>query len=430
MKHSLLRRLPGFSAQPCCQALLLGLLILPQAAGDQPSGPAELPVGKPEEVGLSGDRLQRINTAIQRYIDSGQLAGAVTLVARKGRVVHFEAQGLMDIRSKKPMRKDAIFRMASTTKPVTAVAILMLREEGKLRLTDPVSRFLPEFKEMNVASAKPGEPGVHLVPANREITIHDLLTHTSGLGSGGAGAKIMAKVMQARKPADTLADFIPRLAEVPLDFQPGTQWRYSGLAGFDTLARVVEVTSGEAFDQFLRQRLFEPLGMKDTYFVVPSRLRERRATLYRSTPKGLEKMEVPSFLAGTWYFSGAGGLSSTAADYARFAQMLLNGGQLNGRRLLSPRTVELMASNHVGAMMAGQLGRPQGIGFGLSVEVVQDAVQAGWQRSNGSYGWDGAFGTIFWVDPREQMIAVLMIQRPGRDIYRDFENAVRQAIIE
>ena len=392
---------------------------------------AVLPEAPPEQVGMSAERLGRIHGAVQPYIDDGRLAGVVTLVARRGKLVHFEAQGVADLETKAPMRKDAIFRMASCSKPVTAVAVLMLMEEGKLRLNDPVARFIPEFKDLKVAAAKAGADEPDLVPAERAVTIHDLLTHTSGLGSGGAGGKATAKILETRKPDDTLAAFIPRLGAAPLDFQPGTQFHYSGLAGFDTLARVVEVASGQPYDEFLRQNVFGPLGMRDTFFVVPEDRRGRVATLYKGTPKGLEKLDTPTFLNSKTYFSGAGGLYSTAEDYARFAQMLLNGGQLNGKRLLGPRTVELMASNHVGGLFGGQLGRPlQGVGFGLSVEVVQDAVQAGWRRSNGSYGWDGAFGTIFWVDPKEQLIAVLLVQRSGRDVHHDFENAIMQAIVD
>jgi CubicO group peptidase (beta-lactamase class C family) len=330
--------------------------------GEAPKPPADslaavLPTAPPEQVGMSADRLQRIHGAIQPYIDDGRLAGVVTLVARRGRLVHFEAQGLADVGAKTPMRKDAIFRMASCSKPVTAVAVLMLMEEGKLRLDDPVSRFIPEFKNLKVAIAKPGGE-VDLVPAARPITIHDLLTHTSGLGSGGAGAKATTKIMETREPGEKLADFIPRLGAAPLDFQPGSQFRYSGLAGFDTLGRVVEIASGQTYDEFLRSRVFEPLGMKDTFFVVPEDRRDRLASLYQGTPKGLVKLDTPGFLNSKTYFSGAGGLYSTAEDYARFAQMLLNGGQFGGRRLLSPRTVSLMASNHVGTLFGGQLGRP------------------------------------------------------------------------
>jgi CubicO group peptidase (beta-lactamase class C family) len=415
----------------CASAVLLAILAPRPVNAAEPNGKSDLPAAKPEEVGMSAERLPRISAAMQRHIDAHQLAGAVTLVARKGKVVHFETHGWADLESKKPMTQDTLFRMASTTKPVTAVAILMLMEEGKLRLTDPVSRFIPEFKETKVAVTKPGSEEIELVAANRAITIRDLLTHTSGLGSSGAGSKEAAKVNKERKQTDTLADAIPRLATVPLDFQPGTKWAYSGGAGFDVLARIAEVASGQTFARFLRQRLFEPLGMKDTFFVVPDDRKPRLATIYRSGAKGLEKSSTPSFLAGTTYFSGAGGLTSSTEDFARFAQMLVNGGEFNGKRILSPRTVKLLGSNHVGKLFGGQLGRPrEGLGFGFGVEVVQDAVTAGWQRSNGSYGWDGAFGTIFEVDPREHMIVVLMMQRYSQEIYRDLENAVRQAIID
>jgi CubicO group peptidase (beta-lactamase class C family) len=404
-------------------------VVLPLLMAAEPSV-SSLPRANPEEVGMSSERLQRIDTAVQRNIDDGQVVGAVALVARKGRVVYFKALGMMDVEAKKQMHTDAIFRMASSTKPVTGVAIMMLMEEGKVRLTDPVSRFIPEFKDMKVAVTKAGESEVQLVPAKRAITIQDLLTHTSGLGSGGAGSKDMGKLTREKKPTDTLADFIPRLAALPLDFQPGTQWRYSGLAGMDTLGRVVEIASGQTYDQFLRQRIFMPLGMKDTFFVLPEDRESRRAPVYRRAAKGLEKASMPREWFGKAYFSGAGGLVSSAEDYFRFGQMLLNGGEFYGQRLLSPRTVKLYSSNHVGDMFQGQLGRGQGLGFGFGVEVVQDANKAGWRRSNGSYGWDGAFGTTFVVDPKERMVTVLMMQTHSRTLHRDFENAVMQAIIE
>ncbi|MFN7927866.1 MAG: serine hydrolase domain-containing protein [Blastocatellia bacterium] len=387
--------------------------------------------------------MQRINALIQSNIESHQLTGAVTLVARKGRVAHYEAQGFMELDNKTPMRKDALFRMASSSKPVASVAILMLMEEGKLRLNDPISRFLPEFRSPKVAVLKstappppaaPGQPppapDIYTIPANRIITVRDLLTHTSGLGSGGPSAGEMAKVAQTRTPTDTLADYIPRLGPLPLDFQPGTQWRYSPGAGIDTLGRIVEIASGLTFDQFLKQRIFDPLGMKDTFFALPEDRLPRLMTLYRRVNNQLEKNPNQPSLLNQKYFSGAGGLVSTAEDYFHFAQMLANGGQLNGKRLLSPRTVELMSSNHVGEMFVGQLGRPPGMGFGFAVEVVVDAIKANSRRSNGSFGWDGAFGTHFWVDPKEQLVAVLMIQTPNRTLHADFENAVMQAIVE
>jgi CubicO group peptidase (beta-lactamase class C family) len=345
--------------------------------------------------------------------------------------VHFEAHGLMDLDSKQPMKTDTLFRMASSTKPVAGVAVLMMVEEGRVRLSDPVSKFIPEFKTMKVAVENSGSSEVDLVAAEREITIKDLLTHTSGLLTGGAGSrKVPRESVFPSKPEETLASLIPRLATVPLDFQPGTRWRYSGLAGIDTLSRVVEIASGMPFDQFLARRIFEPLGMTDTFFVMPDERQHRQATVYRSVNGKLEKSTITLRFPKT-YFSGAGGLVSCAADYSRFAHMLVDRGELNGKRLLSPRSVELMSSNHVGDMFPGQLGRPKGMGFGLTVEVVQDAVVAGMYRSNGSFGWDGAFGTHFWVDPKEKVIAVLLVQTSAaRTIHRDFETAVMQAIVD
>jgi CubicO group peptidase (beta-lactamase class C family) len=398
-----------------------------------------VPTGKPEDVGLSSERLQRINQVIQRYIDAKDIAGAVSVVSRRGRIAHFEAQGMMDIEHNVPMRKDAIFRMASMSKPVTGVAILMLMEEGKIRLTDPVSKFIPEFRDTKVAMEKPAVPGsppaaergrgaaateIYTVPASREITIRDLMTHTSGLESGGPGTREGGRLVP-RNSTDTLASYIPKLGAVPLDFQPGTKWQYSALAGIETLGRIVEIVSGLTFDQFLKLRIFDPLGMKDTAFVEPPEKMPRVAAIYTRSANGLTHEETPGWLDTKTLFSGAGGLWSTGDDYIQFAQMLVNGGELNGKRLLSPRTVDLMASNHV-----GDLYRP-GMGFGLTVEVVRDQIAANRRSSNGSFGWDGAFGTHFWVDHKEQLAGLLMIQRSSyATLNRDFENAVMQAIVD
>jgi CubicO group peptidase (beta-lactamase class C family) len=308
-----------------------------------PTSAASVQAAKPEEVGISNERLQRIHETIQRHIAAGDISGAVTLVARRGRIAHFEAHGLMDIDAKKAMQKDALFRIASMSKPITGTAILMLIEEGKIRLTDPVSKFIPEFKGMKVAVVQEGgaggrgaaagrgaagaEPQFYTVPANREITIRDLLSHVSGLVSGGVSTAEANKL--GRKPTDTLADYIPRLGATPLEFQPGSRWSYSPSAGFDTLGRIVEIVSGEPFDRFLRERIFGPLEMKDTTFYPAENQLPRVATRYQKTANGLTKQQggAPSNV----YFSGAGGLSSTAEDYAQFGQMLLNGGQLNGK---------------------------------------------------------------------------------------------------
>ena len=419
---------------PTMKTLALALAAWPLMAGS-------VPAAKPEETGMSSERLQRIHESIQRHIDAGEISGAVTLVARRGHIAHFEAHGLMDLESKKPMAKDAIFRLASMSKPVTGVAVMMLVEEGKIRLGDPVSKFLAEFKEMKVAVAREGAPGparggaptepqFYVIPANREITIRDLLTHTSGLASGGLGSRQVQKVA----PLDlssTLAAYIPKLAAVPLDFQPGSEWAYSGLAGPDVLSRIVEIVSGQPYDEYLRTRIFEPLGMKDTFFYPPDNLRPRVVTLYRRGANGLEKSPNQDGISSKTYFSGAGGLMSTAEDYLQFGQMLLNGGVLNGKRLLSPRTVELMASNHVGKMFEGKLGRPaHGLGYGLLVAVMEDSVAAGMRVSNGSFGWDGAFGTQAWIDPKEKMVTLVMIQTQISAVQRDFENAVMQAIVD
>jgi len=405
------------------------------------SGPigAATQTAKPEDVGLSSERLKRITDLVNRHITANNISGAVTLVARNGRVAHFEAQGVMDIASKKAMQKDTIFRIMSMTKPVIGTAVLMLMEEGKIRLNDPVSRFIPEFRGQKVAVMQPAggrgappaagagtappEPRFYTVPADREITIRDLLTHTSGLMSGGEASRSEgAKV--AAKPTETLADYIPRLGAVPLDFQPGSRWAYSAAAGFDTLARVVEVASGMPVDRFLKQRLFDPLSMKDTTF-QPNDSNPRMVTNYRRGQSGLEKVQNPAFMNGI-YFSGGGGLMSTAEDYFQFAQMLANGGQMNGVRILSPRVAELMRSVYAQDTLPG---RPAGEGFGLSVRVVKDAVARNTFLSEGSFGWSGAYGTHFWIDPKEKLVAVLMIQTPAQGISGDFENVVMQAIV-
>ncbi|HTQ54146.1 MAG TPA: serine hydrolase domain-containing protein [Bryobacteraceae bacterium] len=405
---------------------LVSLLLLPCLAA--PVSVGSVPRGKPEDVGMSSERLQRIHEAIQRHLDAGEISGAVTLVARRGRVVHFEAHGLMDIESKRPMETDAIFRLASMTKPITGVAALLMMEEGKLRLGDPISKYLPEFKNAKVAVARGNTGDFYVVPADRDLTIRDLLTHTNGLMTGGIGSK-----SGPPRPAegDTLAAYVPRLAAVPLDFQPGTQWAYSGYAAPDTLSRIIEIVSGQTYDEFLRQRLFAPLGMQDTFFYPPDDRRPRLTTLYNKSPHGLVKAPNQNGFSFTTYCSGGGGLMSTAADYLQFAQMLLNGGELNGKRILSPRTVDLMASNHVGDMFNGKLGRPaHGMGYGLLVGIVEDGVAAGLRVSNGSFGWDGAYGTQTWIDPREKMVTIVLIQTQVVGVQRDFENAVVQAIVE
>jgi len=441
-----MKQRPGWSRRV---GIVCGALVC-ACAGLSLQGAGLVTTARPEDVGLSSERLDRIHDAVQRHIDAGSISGAVTLVARHGKIAHLEAHGLMDIESKRTMPKDGVFRLASMSKPITAVAVMMMVEEGKVRLSDPVSRFIPEFKSMKVAVAKPnargggaapaspGGPGgrggpppeVDLVSATREITIRDLLTHGSGLMSNGLG-NATAGAAATRGPDDTLATYIPKLGAVALDFQPGTLWRYSGLAGFDVLSRVVEIASGKPYDQFLRERLFDPLGMKDTGFALTPAIQPRLVTLYRRGQNGLERVPDQSGLSSATYFSGAGGLVSTAEDYAQFATMLVNGGELNGRRYLSPRTIELMASNHTGEMAGGQMGMsPKGIGFGLGVQVVEDPVAADRRVSKGAWGWAGAYGTNVHIEPAADMVQIILMQTSTPALQRDFENAVAQAIVK
>jgi CubicO group peptidase (beta-lactamase class C family) len=417
---------------------LLALFALPLSAGSIPAA------AKPEDVGMSSDRLKRIDQMIQRRIDAGELTGAVTIVARKGKVVHLEAQGVMDLESKKPMTKDTMFRVASMTKPVTGLAIMMMIEEGKVRLTDPVSRYIPEFRGMKVAvplpaqggrgaapaAAAPGgrgapAPQFYTVPAEREITIRDLLTHVSGLASGPMSNSETQKLN--RRPEENLASYIPRLGTTPLEFQPGSRWAYSAQAGFDTLGRIVEIVSGMPLDQFFRQRIFDPLGMKDIYFWPPDDRWPRVASVYTRTANGLQKSQNPNNMSSKVYFMGSGGLITTAEDYLPMGVMLANGGQLNGKRLLSPKTVEMMRSVHAPDTLPG---RTPGEGYGLSVRVVSDHAKRGTLLSTGSFGWSGAYGTHYFVDPVEQVVAVMMVQTSNQEVNGDFENMVMQSIVE
>jgi CubicO group peptidase (beta-lactamase class C family) len=410
--------------------VLVGLCLSPVSAA--------APTARPEDVGLSTDRLKRIGELMDRLIAAKRFSGAVSLVARNGRIAHFETHGLMDLETKKPMQKDAIFRIMSMTKPVVGVATLMLVEEGKVRLTDPVSKFIPELQGLSVtvlnsdgriAAAPSGSVAAPMptrtVPADREVTVRDLLTHTSGLMSGGVSASQTNELMP--KASETVAQVMPRLKKVPLDFQPGTRWAYSPQFGFDVLLRVVEVASGMPFDQFAKQRIFDPLGMKDTSFYPAAN--PRIATLYESADGALRKTANPAFMNGA-YLSGGGGLYSTAEDYLQFALMLLNRGQLDGTRLLSTRSVDVMATVFAPDTLPGRL---SGEGFGLSVRVVDNPAARNTYLSKGSFGWSGAFNTHFFIDPTERVVGLFMTQVVGLasrgEIRDDFETAVMQSIV-
>jgi CubicO group peptidase (beta-lactamase class C family) len=408
---------------------LLAFVALPTAITSGAAGPR----GKPEDAGLSPERLQRLSQMIQRRIAAGELAGAVTVVARKGKVAYVSAQGVMDLESKQPMTEATMFRIASMTKPVVGVATMMMVEEGKLRLNDPVSRYIPEFRGMKVAiqQAPAGGSGdetpvFYTVPAQREITVKDLLTHVSGLGSGPMSNSDLAKV--ARKEGETLADYIPRLGTTVLEFQPGSRWAYSPGAGFETLGRIVEIVSGMPLDRFLRTRIFDPLGMKDITFWPSEAQWPRVATVYTRSAKGLAKQQMPNdTMSRNVYFRGSGGLYSTAADYIPLGIMLANGGEMNGTRLLSRKSVEMLSAVHVPDTLPG---RPGGEGYGLSVRVVTNHAARGTMLSDGTFGWSGAQGTHFFVDPKEQLVGVLMVQTSNQEIIRDFEDLVEQSIAD
>jgi CubicO group peptidase (beta-lactamase class C family) len=386
---------------------------------------------KPEEVGLSAPRLQRITEMVQRRIAAGDLTGAVTIVARRGKVAHLAAHGVMDLDSKQPMTPASMFRIASMTKPVIGVAIMMLVEEGKLHLSDPVARFIPQFATMKVAVARPGSggsegPSFYTVPAQRPITIRDLLTHTSGLGSGPMGDSEITRV--SRKDGERLSDYIPRLGGTPLEFQPGSRWTYSPGAGFETLGRVIEIASGLPLDQFFRTRIFEPLDMRDITFWPTDAQWPRVATVYQRTANGLSKATMPNdSMSRNVYFRGSGGLYSTAEGYVPLGMMLANGGELNGKRLLSRKSVEMLSAVHVPDTLPG---RPAGEGYGLSVRVVTNHAARGTLLSNGTYGWSGAQGTHFFVDPKEQLVGILMVQTPNNEVRNEFEDLVAQSIAD
>ncbi|NIO71970.1 MAG: serine hydrolase [Anaerolineae bacterium] len=389
----------------------------------------------PEEFGFSPDRLKRIDAVMQRYVDQRTLAGIVTLVARRGGVVHFEKFGYQDIETRKPMELDTIFRIYSMTKPITSVALMMLFEHGLVRLTDPVTKFIPEFKKVKVFVSE-GE----LADLEREITIHDLLRHTAGLSYGDDED---SPVDELYRQADifntdiTLEEMIRRIADLPLANQPGQVWRYS--VATDVVGYLVEVISDMSLAEFFDEKIFRPLGMEDTAFSVPPDKMDRFATLYGKTEKGA--LELIGTATGGDYInvrldSGGHGLVSTTADYLRFAQLVLNKGELDGVCLLGPRTMELMTTNHLPpALMPIAMGEEQmpGFGFGLGFSVMMDVAQSGMMGSVGLHGWGGWANTHFWVDPQEQLIGILMLQYVPSGTYpvtNDFRTLVYQALID
>ncbi|MCE5345090.1 MAG: beta-lactamase family protein [Bacteroidales bacterium] len=371
-----------------------------------------LPAAKPEMVGMSSERLNRIKPVMQRYIDENKLPGMITMVARHGKVVHFEKYGSMDI--DKPMQLNTIFRIASMTKPVTSVAVMMLYEEGYFQLDDPVSDYIPEFKNLKVFSSI-DKNGINTVDPVRPMTIRDLLIHTSGLTGVGADSPVDSMYSAADLSEGTLKEMIQKLSEIPLLYQPGTRWNYS--RSTEVLGYLVEVLSGKPFDEFLKERIFNPLKMKDTDFYVPKEKFNRIGAVYAPDSVGIKIIMEPdtnTVSIPVKFLSGNGGLFSTATDYMIFCQMLLNKGEYNGVRLLGSRTVDLMTSNHISneIMPDDEFFGPllSGMGFGFGFAVLQDNIKTNIIDSEGSYWWSGSGNTYFYIDPKEELVLILMSQ--------------------
>jgi CubicO group peptidase (beta-lactamase class C family) len=410
-------RVPVRASFPLFLALVIHAWAAAPAAGQAVApAAAALQRADPADVGVSADRLARLGPVLRRYVDDGRLAGGVVLVARHGRIVHLEPFGRIDVERDVAMREDAIFRIASQTKALVSVAIMMLQEEGELALSNPVGWYLPEYASTTVAVAREGG-GYDIVPAARPITIRDLLTHTAGIGYGGGTAQDLWREADITgwyfaHRDEPVGETVARMARLPFDAQPGDRFVY-GYAS-DILGVVIERVSGQSLDDFLRARILEPLRMHDTHFFLPRDKADRLATVYSAGEDGMIR-RAPD--AGTMQsqgayvdgprrsFSGGAGLVSTATDYARLLQMLLNGGELDGVRILSPASVTLMTADHLGDRYP-----TPGVGFGLGFSVVRDVGRRGIPGSVGEFGWGGAYHSSYWVDPQEQLVVVYLTQ--------------------
>ena len=392
----------------------------------------DLPTVTPESVGMSSDRLQKIDDYFQRFVDDNQIAGAVTLVARRGKVVHYSAVGSQYREDNVPMTTDSIFALASMTKPIVSTALMMLFEEGRFRLDDPISDWIPEYADHKVREND--GPRQSNVPEARPVTIRHVLTHTSGLTLSADGAGLSEEdrrwVTNDGEPFATLGERVARAARIPAAFHPGDHWQYG--ASTDYVAVLVEKISGVSIDTFLQTRIFDPLGMSDTFYNVPRDKVNRLAAMYRRTEDGASELSrAPEFREPTTYFPGVAGLHSTAADYFRFAQMIANGGQLDGVRLVGRMTVDLMISNHTDDKSVYIRG--DGYGFGLGFGVLMDPTKSFDTLSPGSYGWGGAFGTLYWGDPAEDLVGLMFVQLEGHEplhIRQRFTNVVSQAVVD
>lgn len=402
-----------------------------------------LDTAQPEEVGMSAERLKRLSATLEQYVKDGKMAGNVALIARKGKVVYHQAFGNSDIETGKKMTQDAIFRIASQTKAVTSVAIMILQEEGKLLISDKIGKYLPEWQETTVAKTR-ADGGYDVVKSDRSITIRDLLTHTAGIGYGYGAAKkewedagIQGWYFADRD--EPIAATIARMAKLPMDAQPGEKFVYG--YNTDILGAIVEKASGQPLDKFIKERILDPIGMADTYFYLPKNKADRLTVSYMAHQgKALERAPDPGAGMGQGHyvkgprksFSGGAGLLSTAVDYAKFLQMMLNGGEFNGHRILSPKTVQLMITDHVDVRDIPYQGK-NGSGFGLGFSITKDVGAMGEPGSVGTFEWGGAYGSTYWADPKEELILVYFKQLTptnGLDDQAKLKSLVYQAIID
>jgi CubicO group peptidase (beta-lactamase class C family) len=426
-----------------CLTILVILLASVANVFPQEKKSTILTPGSPESGGFSAARLSRLDSGMSDWVKKNWINGSVAFIARKGKIVYYKAYGYNDLDTKAPIPKDDIFRIASQTKAITSVAVMMLWEEGKFSLDDPVSMYIPTFAHQGVlANFNWKDTTYTTVPAKRPITIRDLITHTSGLGYPAIGTP-EANAIYAKDAMtggvgvkqQTLADAMTRLGKLPLMFQPGEKWMY-GL-GHDVLGYLVEVWSGMTLEEFFAKRIFHPLGMNDTYFNMPASKASRLVNFFIGDSTGIHRqdktfggaLDMKFPLQHTGYFSGGGGLSSTISDYAIFLQMLLNGGEYNGVRLLSRNTVRMMTMNQIGDLYIDIGGQQYKWGLGISIESEQASRLTPSQA--GSYGWGGVFSTTYWVDPKEDMVVLLYMQMWGphvADAQKQFKPLVYQAI--
>jgi len=405
----------------------------------QPVAGQEIPSGIPEDLGMSSQRLQALTDLLQGYTDGGMLPGAVVSITRRGQIVHESAVGFRDMESGEALASDDIFRIASQTKAIVSVGVLMLQERGLLLIGDPLSKYLPEYAETTVAV--PGDEGYEVVAAERQITIRHLLTHTAGIGYGwGVAAEVWDKAdiqgWYFGHREEPIRETVRQMAALPMDAHPGTEYVYG--YSTDILGALIEVVSGQPLDAFLQENLFDPLEMNDTHFYLPEEKRDRLAVVYSLSEEGLERApEESDMVAQGGYvdgprasFSGGAGLLSTARDYGRFMQMMLNGGQLNGQRILAPSTVRLMTANHLDRI---EYTWSRGVGFGLGFMVMEDLGAFGGPGSPGEYGWGGAYHSTYWADPEEELVVIYFTQvipATGLDDHGKLRAMVYGSIIE